>query len=499
MSSVDPTVRVRPPDVVVVVLDTARLDVLSGGLAAAPGQTFLDELRAQCWVHPRTIAPAPWTAPSHASLFTGLPPWEHRLHLKGLPKLAPGSTTLADSLRAIGYRTASFTTNNFVGPLTGLHQGFEDWWVGGKQDWLLRGFRGPPTEASTRRSGSNLARIATFGLQEPVWSWIARWPRPVDKIAPLLNGRKRGPAGMRVAPWIEGELRRWLASIPAERPAFAFVNFMEPHEPYFGILPTPGDGPGRAGPWTGAVRQDSSNWAIGSWSPTDEELASMRRAYDETFRTLDDRLRDLVQLLRAAGRWENSLFVLTSDHGQAFGEAGVLFHGLRTAESLLRVPLWIRPPHGVDVPLPLEDWISLAVLRPAIEAMVAQVSGDVRGDPRAAPGGNGRVAAPVVAIADGLGGIVRSRVPARRLAELDRLEVCGYLGSRKLTMDVATEHCSRVDLDSDPKGEHPQEVVPSGELDEVFQALRSAARLAFPDASGAGATVDSRLASWGYV
>ena len=493
MTSGEPARRARPPDVFVVVLDTARRDVLSGGAAAASGQPFLDELRQQCWVHARTIAPAPWTAPSHASLFTGTAPHEHRVHLKGQPKLAPGSSTLAGSLGQLGYRTASFTANNFVGPLTGLQQGFDDWWVGGKQDWLLRGFRGAPTEASRPRTGTRLARVAHFGLQEPMWSWIARYPRAIDRISPLLAGRQRGPERMRVAPWIEEELLGWLADGSSEQPVFAFVNYMEPHEPYFGIQPSPCDG---VPPWAGAVRQDSSNWAIGSWTPSDGQLASLRRAYDETFRTLDDRLRSLVRLLQDAGRWENSLFVLTSDHGQAFGEAGVLFHGLRTAESLLRVPLWIRPPRGVAVPLPPNDWISLSAVRPAIESIVRAVGSDAPASTEAAAAGE---TAPVLAIADGLGGIVRARVPAERLKLLDRLEVAAYLGSRKLAMDVATERCTVVDVEEDPKELHPVEVVPTGELEPLFQALRSTARLTFPEHVAGTVSVDDRLTSWGYV
>lgn len=496
MSGSDATAAGRAaPDIFLVVLDTARKDFLSGGSSPAPGQPFMDGLRAQSWVHDRTIAPAPWTAPSHASLFTGEPPWRHRLHLKGLARLDPSFSTLGETLRGLGYRTASFTVNNFVGPLTGLQRGFDEWWVGGKQDWLLRGFRGPPTETSRPGPGSRFARLLHFGLQEPMWSYLARWPGPVDKVAPLLARGPRGLARQRVAPWVEPELRRWLASVPSQTPTFAFVNLMEPHEPYFGITSEPGgaEGPGLRG----APRQDSRNWATGTWSPTDEEIDRMRRAYRETFRVVDDRLRGLVEILRAAGRWENSLFVLTSDHGQAFGEDGVLFHGIRTAESLLRVPLWIRAPRGASVPLPTSGWLSLTSVRPAIEE-IARAVGQGRPEMLAAPE-PGASELSAVAVADGLGGAVRSHVPAERLAVLDRLEVAGYQGTKKLRMDVATERCTVVDLERDPAERAPTSVEPSGELEGLSRTLREAARQAFATTGGPGESVEDRLGSWGYV
>jgi arylsulfatase A-like enzyme len=485
----------RPPDVIVVVLDTVRRDVLSGGAAPAPSQPTLDALRESSWVHPRALAPSPWTAPSHASLFTGTQPWEHRVHLKGQPRLTSGAATLAGSLRELGYRTASFAANNFVGPLTGLEQGFEQWWVGGKQDWLLRGFAGPPTQSWKSRHGTRLVRLAHFGLQEPMWSFLSRRPGLIDKVAPVFLQRRPGPTRTAVASWIDEELRAWLAGLSANEPAFVFVNYMEAHEPYFGLPPPEG----AVGPSARAVRQDSWNWAVGSWDPSEEQLASLRSAYRRTFPVLDARLANLIRILEEAGRWRNSLFLLTSDHGQALGDSGVLFHGIRTAESLLRVPLWIRPPPHVAVPLPTDDWVSLTSVRGAVETMVRSAIRD--GENETSPSGGPeppRLAEPI-AFSDGLGGVVRPHVPPARLQQLDRLEIAGYVGSRKLVLDVPTGRCSLVDLATDPGEAHPSPIDPSGDLEGLYRSLRAAAQQAFPAIAEGGATVDSRLASWGYV
>ncbi len=188
------------------------------------------------------------------------------------------------------------------------------------------------------------------------------------------------------------------------------------------------------------------------------------------------------------------MFVLTSDHGQALGEDGVLLHGLRTAEPLVRVPLWIRPLPRTRIPLASDAWTSLASVRSMIETMV-RAAGDDR------PESSRAVAAaedPVVTIADGVGGLIRPVMSAERLAQLDRISVSGYQGPRKLTLDVASGRCTLVDFDKDPEALHPVEVVPSGDLQALHNLLQYAAAQTFPASTDPGARIDSRLASWGY-
>ncbi len=486
---------VRRPDVFLVVTDTTRRDVFSGGAQAAPGQGFLDELREQCWVHPKAIATAPWTAPSHASLFTGGQLWDHHLHLRRERSLPPDQTTLAQSLAALGYRTACFAANDYIGPGTGLIRGFQDWCSGGKQDWLLRGFHGPPTRGSELgwraqlRRTAHPSRLIYYGLHEPVWTYASRWPALPGKLGELIAPHAEGLEGRTVAGWIDGELRRWLATIPPEQPVFVFLNYMESHEPYLGLRAN-----GEVADAPGPTRQDARGWASGAWVPTEAQLESLHRLYRLTFPALNRRLRDLVGYLRQVGRWQNSLFVLTSDHGQALGEDGVLLHGLRTAEPLVRVPLWIRPPPRTRIPLASDAWTSLASVRSVIETMVRAAGDDQPESSRAVAAAED----PVVTIADGVGGLIRPVMSAERLAQLDRISVSGYQGPRKLTLDVASGRCTLVDFDKDPEALHPIEVVPSGDLQALHNLLQYAAAHTFPASTDPGARIDSRLASWGY-
>ncbi len=496
-----PPATARPPDIFVVVLDTVRKDFLSGGTSPAPGQAFLDRLRQQCFTHDRAVAPAPWTAPTHASLLTGVPPWEHQVHLKGKRALSPSQDTLAETLRGLGYRTASFAANSYIGPSTGMQRGFEQWCTGGKHDWTFRGFPGPPTFASASRPRGLLggprgpSRLLYYSMHEPIWTYLGRWPTAADRLVRLTRSRRPGPDGLKVSGWIDDELGFWLEGIPAREPVFVFLNYMEAHEPYFGVLP---DRPNPPGPPRGsAIRQDSRGWASGRWVPSDEQLDNLRRAYATTFEVLDRRISDLVEMLQTTGRWENSLFLLTSDHGQALGEGGMLYHAIQTSEPLVRVPLWIRPPPGGEVALSPKSWFSLTSLRSAIEGMVQGARAGETPTLGAAPAAD---AAPpsVLTIADGVGGQIRPHVPTPRLTSLERLMVTGYLGSTKLSFDLASNSCSLVDLERDPAGRNPTPVVPTGELEPLYRQLVDVAQRAFGHAPPPGDAVEKRLAGWGY-
>src|SRR5262249_36001130 len=150
--------------------------------------------------------------------------------------------------------------------------------------------------------------------------------------------------GAFVAPWIDPTLDTWLGQLPTTTPAFAFVNLLEAHEPYF-------LDPGLIRGWK-AYLDYAKTWQgrpavlAGKGAPNAREVAMLRGLYRRTFRLLDRRVAGLVATLKKHDRWENTVFVLTSDHGQAFLEHGTLFHMHRADEGLLRIPLWVRYPHG---------------------------------------------------------------------------------------------------------------------------------------------------------
>jgi arylsulfatase A-like enzyme len=122
------------PDVLLVVLDTVRADHLSVYGYERPTSPALEALARDGVVYRNAFAAGTWTPPSHASLFTGLLPSSHRVgHAsasggvgEGIHALDPSVPTLAEGLRAVGYRTAAFVGNHgYLHPVFGLGRGFE--------------------------------------------------------------------------------------------------------------------------------------------------------------------------------------------------------------------------------------------------------------------------------------------------------------------------------------------------------------------------------------
>jgi hypothetical protein len=112
------------PDVVILVLDTTRADKVGGEWDGVPLTPNLDALDSESVLFTRALAPAPWTVPSHASLFTGLYPHTHGAQ-HGNFRLAPEFETLAERLAKRGYETVGITCNPWLHNKSGMQQGFD--------------------------------------------------------------------------------------------------------------------------------------------------------------------------------------------------------------------------------------------------------------------------------------------------------------------------------------------------------------------------------------
>ena len=327
----------RGPDVLLVVVDTLRADAVG---AATPRW---DALAAEGALFAACRAPSSWTKPSTASLLTGLYPSEHGA-LEFESMLPGAATTLAETLRAAGWRTAAFADNPFVSVEYGFGQGFD---------------------AFTGRSPSPVAR-GTLLLQ----------------AAAQVRLRAAGGAAYSFGPGVEtgadgilgGAVDFLLAS--DGRPAFAYAHLIEPHYPY--TPPPPFDGGRRRvdPPHSSGILPFDAFPAL-----PDADVAVMRANYAGEVTAADAALGRALDRLRAAGRLDGMLVVITSDHGEEFHEHGGWTHGQSLYEELVRVPLLVRAPAGgpgrgrrVEAPVSLVD-LAPTILDLAGVASGARVSG----------------------------------------------------------------------------------------------------------------------------
>jgi arylsulfatase A-like enzyme len=484
--------RSDPPDVVLVVMDCVRYDLFSQQLDAG-ALPFLASVQGEFLRFSRAVAPASWTIPSHASLFTGQYPWDHGAHYKGGAVLGPEAPTLAERLREKGYRTECFSANGYVQPGTGLTRGFDRALWGGDREFFLRILAQQASCPSLNGEDAAVHAILdsashASALRVGAMRALSRFT-PVCDLLNRVGGKVVHASPAYVGAWVEREFDAALGA-NAGRPIFFFVNLLEAHEPYFAEAGLPVG----LGDWLAYARttQVSEAWKRGESRPSPGDLAWSRRDYLASMRVLDQRIRTLVGHLKARGRWENSVVVLTSDHGQTFGEGGSMYHRLNLQEEITRIPLWVKPASGSGGARD-RAWVSLVDLPTTVVSAIEP--GTSFGDPSSVslldPEGSGDRT--VYSLTDGMGKEEAGSLTIPRREELDRVQIAAYRGPFKTILDQSgIEYRFRIE------GSNAQLVGPqdpdyaASAIDEIAPKLTAVRRRPEP------ASVSQRIAGWGY-
>ena len=300
--------RPAPPDVILVVIDTLRADHVSSYGYGQPTTPALDDLARAATRYTQGRSTAPWTVPSHASLFTGLLPFEHGAdayrnadgRIIDSRPLDAQHWTLAEALQAAGYRTGGFVANQvYLSEKFGFRQGFD------------------------------------------------------------VYSAQRLPGGEIVAAALA-----WLGT-ESKQPSFAFLNLLDCHRPY-NIDPLPG---GRSAELTalpkeapGALLDRLVQVVMGSAAGDAEALVQQVRAqYDHGVAQADAAVGRLIAELRRRGRFDSTLLIVTSDHGEYFGEHRLVEHSKDVYEEGVHVPLIVKRP-GQTTGQVVSDPISLAAI-----------------------------------------------------------------------------------------------------------------------------------------
>jgi arylsulfatase A-like enzyme len=339
-------------NVVLAVVGCARADHVSCYGYARETTPFLDQAAREGVRFSRMIAAAPSALPAHASLFTGLYAASHGA-TEETPFLSPRHKTLAEHLRAAGYRAAAFCTDPWVSPETGLGRGFDAFF--------------------TQRHRNSVAARAVS------WSRKAS-----DRLL------RRGDSGARRT---NHALRRWLTA--DDRPFFAFVHYNETHLPLH--PPRPYDRMylphGVTAARVRTVNQDGDKYLARQVHMGEEDFTILRALYDGGLRYTDMRLREVAELLRAAGQWERTLLIITGSHGENLGEHGMVGHKWGLHDTLLRVPLVLRCPLHVPQGYVVDELAQTTDILPTILRVLdlPVEDGTVQGRPliehgRATPG-----------------------------------------------------------------------------------------------------------------
>lgn len=300
-------------NVVLIVLDTVRRDALSVYNDDVEWTENLEGFAEEALVFEEAVAQAPWTLPSHASIFTGMYPWEHGAHQRNV-FLEPGNKTLAEVFGDEGYETAAVSYNAYFSPELGLVDGFD--------------------------------RVETFSsatselLPDRVMKW---WHRTVtsdafENLKSLINrlGNRFVSSGYAEVsdPEAVTEYAKEFAE-NADGKFFMVANYMEAHEPYYPDEKYRKRHAPEVDP--SEVCHDPARHLSGD---VEADFESIRKLYNASVDQVDDAVGELIESLDL----EETAVIVCSDHGQLLGEDGMYGHQFSVAEELVHVPLIAHVP-----------------------------------------------------------------------------------------------------------------------------------------------------------
>ena len=352
-----PAGSVTRPNVLLIVMDNVRAESLSLYGYNRPTTPRLDELARTAVRFDSARSTAPWTLPSHASMFTGQ--WPHRLSVDWVRGLDETHPTLAEYLAGQGYTTAGFVANTYYcNARYGLDRGFARY-----EDFL----------ENEIVSLFEIVRSSSLGKSALVLMGYSMRFAPAD-----VGSRK-------TAATINRNALDWLSQRPADRPFFLFLNYYDAHSPFippeeatrrFGLCALShrdqveilkrahdldrGSRPPAMQSGSGSSVRRPRYWWMDTTVPSPISMNSSAVSSTE---------------LRERGLLENTLVIVTSDHGEHFLERGFAGHGMSLYRREIHVPLLIFPPSGAPDRRVVPEPVSLRDLPATIVEMLGLAQG----------------------------------------------------------------------------------------------------------------------------
>ena len=334
------TARTTRPNICIVVLDAVQARYLSAYGHERETSPNIRELIEEDGASrfERAVSPSGATVDSVGSIISGLYPIEHRAGNRG--GLDVDTPTLPDFLSARGYRTGMVTSNPFLTPWFGFDDGVDEF------------------NAITHRfdRGMNVRQFFSDYRDLPKYRRYVRFLREsldADFFHHVGNGLQfkfglfegEDDGATKGTSWTKDFLE-------GTDPWFCYAHFTETHMTKRGSLPYTIPEEARRRFLPDGVPSDVH---LADTGPTvdysDQELDVHRRLYEGAIRYLDEKIGELRATLKSKGVWEDTLFVVTADHGECVGEEGRLGHGI-LYEPGVHIPLVVKPPE--DGPKPSE-------------------------------------------------------------------------------------------------------------------------------------------------
>lgn len=270
------------PNIVLIIMDTARQDHLSCYDYGRKTTPVLEKLARNSTVYHKAYTPAGWTSPAHASLFTGLYPIAHGISQENWV-LSEELITIAEILSTGGYETIGIVENPVLAVPNNFDQGFQHYHE----------------------------------------TWIEEEENPDINIAVSI-------------------FQKFISSRNQQKPFFTFINFIEPHAPY-----------NSSGPFYETFLSDRSiklehnmwlEYFLGKFEFSEMEISHLLELYDAEILYTDFLIGQIIKSLRKHDLWRDTVFIVTSDHGENISDHEMMDHVFSVHESIIKIPLIIHYP-----------------------------------------------------------------------------------------------------------------------------------------------------------
>ncbi len=285
------------PNVMIIVMDTVRQDHLSIYGHKRDTTPRLRQLVKSSRTYYNAYSTSGWTPPAHASLFTGLYPIAHKTTQENWA-MSNQLTTLAEIFSAQGYETIGIAENGMLNKKNNFNQGFSIYYEAWK-------------EHRKKQKSFKVRALKKLGIQSN------------QNIAFNL-------------------FKKSFKEINKEKPFFMFVNFMEPHSPYDSSQQF------RSQFLSNKSLKVYSNklkdYLLGKINFSHDELKHLNELYDAEILYVDYWIGEMIDELKERNAWDNTIFIVTSDHGENIGDHSMVDHVFSLYESTIRIPLVIHYP-----------------------------------------------------------------------------------------------------------------------------------------------------------
>ena len=372
----------RPPNVILIVIDTLRADAVGvyGGEASTP---VMDRLAAEGVVFEWARSHSPITGPSHASMFVSEPPFAHGV-LNNATLLDREFLTLAEVARSAGRTTAGFVSLGVLHHDWGFDEGFRLYADAFRRDWMKDADEVLP-EVSAWLDGSFLDPFLAFvHFSEPHEPYS---PPGIDypRVRVLHDGREVGSV---VA---DGRAHSVILEVPGGESSLRLEvdgaapgrSFRLPVLRVLGgdieVRPTVGwaERSGRSGslrtsfPAAATIVNPESERRGVLVVHCVEELSDeeVRDRYALEVETVDRAIGELLGKLRVRGHLDDAVVIVTSDHGEGLGDHDLIGHIDQLYDSLLRVPLILWSPGRVPAGVRIDEAVALRDLPATVAAL----------------------------------------------------------------------------------------------------------------------------------